>query len=246
MPSLAAVCNVFEEQNAIHGWLESASQWADELLCYHTGPGGAYSQDGTIETIEKWGARLEFGDIHAGFGVVRTEAVRLSSCEWVAILDADERLHPFVPVLTCAGEEAYPAVPEPKLQVSSTGEVTGQQAFLRELIADENLDAIQTHRRHWFDFSWRRPCQNWEHIPDFQLRILRNNGHIGYRPKPAMHEQVVDFRTNDLPRHIIATIYHDHYHCFFKVMEPEQRQADIAVYNAIHAGSVPPGDCNAQ
>lgn len=58
-PSLGVVCNLFEEANALPGWLEMAfSGLFDEVLCYHTGPGGVYSRDGTIEIVEKWGARV--------------------------------------------------------------------------------------------------------------------------------------------------------------------------------------------
>src|SRR6185295_7087442 len=108
--SLGVVANVYNEINALPGWLESASQWADEIAVYHAGPGGADSTDGTIELLEKWRIPIHRGKIDDGFGVVRTAAIRASKCDYVCILDADERLFPFLPVLTCEGESTPPDV----------------------------------------------------------------------------------------------------------------------------------------
>lgn len=249
MPSLGVVTHVFEEANALPGFLEAATRFFDEVVVYHTGPGGRRSQDGTIEIAEKWGVRLEWGNLDGGFGAVRTQAVRLSSCEWVAILDADERLWPEQSVLSCEGTEGYPQYEHPALTVFRGG-VFDHGARLRDRLSDPNVDAVCASRRHWFDFTGRRPCQNWHHIPDYQLRIVRNGGHVGYDASTRMHERCVDFRTGDGPRHVLPDPvygpFFDHYHCFWKAMEPEQRQADIAYYNQLHEGSVPIGDCNSQ
>lgn len=245
MPSIGLVCNVFEEVNAISGLLESASQFFDDLLFYHCGPGGEYSKDGTIEIIEKWGARIVYGAIDEGFGVVRTKAVRLSTCEFAMILDADERFHYWAPLIGCHGTEGYPQVQLPDLRVEILGEPYNQGHLLRTALEDPNIDAVQTARRHWFDFSWRHPCQNWTLIADWQMRVLRNCDDIGYDSSVKMHERVVDRRTGHNPRAWVGDTargpFHDHYHCFFKPMEPEQRARDVAVYNALHEGSSIPG-----
>lgn len=228
MPSIGVVANAYNEANAISGWLESANQFFDDILVYHTGPGGAYSHDGTIEIVQKWGARLEFGSIDEGFGVVRTKAVSLSNCEWVMILDADERFHARAPLLHC-GEN---------LQVQECGEPYNQGAWLRSILEDASIDAVCTMRRHWHDFTWKRPTENWMVRKDYQLRIVRNNGHIGYREYPKMHEHCFDNRTGENPTHFRPTMqhgpFHDHYHCWYKVMETEQRAHDVAIYDALH------------
>lgn len=248
MPSIAAVCNCFNEINALPGWLECVSQWADHVLVYHTGPQGEYSTDGTIELCEKWGVDLRFGSIDEGFGVVRTKLITMAPCEWTAVLDADERLYRFVPKLVCFGDalypqEHYPAFVDMDLHVQVTG-VYDQIAALRAQMKPE-YDAIVTSRRHWQNWHWDRPSQSWMQIADWQARILRNCAHVGYRPNIAMHEQLVDFRTNETPRWYQPEIencevFHDHYHLPVKRLEAEQRRHDVEIYNRIHAGNVPP------
>lgn len=227
-----------------------AAEMFDEIVVFHTGPGGKRSTDGTIEIAEAAGVRLEWGAIDAGFGVVRTQALRLSTCEWVAVLDADERLWATVPCLEPVGHEAYPAVPVPDLTVTRSGHSYDQRAFLRERISDPGVNGVCAVRRHWFDLEMTRPCQNWRHIPDPQLRILRNVEHVFFTPEPKMHEHVFDSRRGEEPYHVPPHPeygpYFDHFHMHFKAMEPEQRAADIRVFDALHFGSVPAGDCNAQ
>jgi len=245
--SIGLACNIFEEKNAVHGLLESASQFFDELFFFHCGPGGKYSEDGTIEILEKWGVRIEFGDIHDGFGRVRTQLVQMSNCDWVMIMDADERFYPNTPLFAVEGEEKYPDVESPNLKVTQTG-WSNQGNYLRDLIKRDDIDVIRTCRRHWFDHTWKRPCQNWHHVADWQARILRTNGNVGFDPNVAMHEKLIS-KVGGAPRIWEEPSqgtgpYHDHFHCWYKPMEPEQRAADIEVYNRIHEGSVPQGDCN--
>lgn len=230
-------CNVYNECNAIHGLLESASQFFDELYFLHCGPGGAYSNDGTIETIRKWGARIEFDSIDSGFGAIRTKLVHQSRTDWVMILDADERFYPMVPLLDVEGVEKYPDVKVPNTRaLNPRWHNQGEQ--LRRLM-DGPWDVIRTSRRHWFDHTWTRPCQNWHDIADWQARVIKNNGTIGFDQNVKMHEQIRHLRgghvnmwqgnaKDDGP-------YHDHFHCFYKPMEPEQRKHDIAIYDALHA-----------
>ncbi len=229
--SIGVVCNIYQEENAIAGFMESAAGFFDDIVFLHAGPGGARSTDGTIETIEKWGARIVYGSIDDGFGTVRTQAVRLSDCEWAMILDADERFHANAPMLEC----------DDALNVRQAGEPYNQGAWLRSIVSSPesaDIDAVCTMRRHWFDFSWKRPTQNFTAIPDLQLRIVRNIPSIIYRAYPRMHEQIIDTRTDSEPRHFrphpAHGPFHDHYHCWFKAMEVEQRKHDIAIYNALH------------
>lgn len=102
--TLGIVCNLYNEVNALPGWLEAATALADHVAVYHSGPGGAMSDDGTIEILEKWKVPITFGSIDEGFGAVRTKTLRCTPCDWAMLLDADERVHRYMPVLTCTGE----------------------------------------------------------------------------------------------------------------------------------------------
>lgn len=241
--TIAACCNIFNDAHALSGWIESASQWADHITVYHTGPQGEHSTDGTIEIAEAWGVDLKFGSIDEGFGCVRTKMVTMCPTDFVAILDADERIQKVAPRLVCFGDERYPDVPHPDLHVQETG-VYDQIAVLKSLLRPE-FDAIVTSRRHWFNFHWDAPCQNWFHHSDWQARILRCVPWVQYRADIRMHEQLVDVRSGTAPRWYQPTVencevYFDHYHCHFKAMEAEQRSHDIAIYNCIHEGKKPP------
>ena len=248
MTSIAACCNFFNEAPALPGWLESASQWADHITLYETGPQGEHSTDGSLEIAEKWGVDLKFGSIDEGFGRVRTQMVTMCPTTWVAILDADERIYRYAPRLLCRGSELYPQEHYPnfvdmQLSVETTG-TYDQIAALKSQLRPE-FDAIVTSRRHWQSWGHRSPSQNWQLIADWQARILRNCEHIGYRPNIAMHEQLIDFRTGTTPRwyqphETNVEVFFDHYHLVTKRMEPEQRQHDIAIYNRIHEGQKPP------
>jgi len=244
-PSIGMACNIYNECNAVHGLLETASQYFDEMVFYHTGPDGVYSNDGTIEILEKWGVRLEFGNINEGFGKVRTDLVRKCSTEWVMIMDADERFYPVVPRLSCHGSEVYPKHENPKLEVGDQGSFLNQGAIMKDLISNDQFDVIRTCRRHWFDHSWTRPTQNWWEIADWQSRVIRNNGAIGYNVGHRMHEGLVGGSrawhgnaTHDGP-------YHDHFHCFYKPMEPEQRKQDIMIYDRLSTDEIDMTDVHA-
>jgi|WetSurMetagenome_2_1015567.scaffolds.fasta_scaffold413938_1 hypothetical protein len=247
-PSLGLVANMYQEARALPGWLEMAScGMFDDVCVHHTGPGGAYSTDGTIEMLEAWGARIVYGEagalsvvpserpvrvvygsIDAGFGAVRTQTVRNSNCEWVMLLDADERFHELAPVLRCS----------PDCTVVMDGEPYNQGAWVKAMLGRQDIDAICTMRRHWRDFSWYHPDQSWLEHPDYQLRIVRNVPEVHYTTETRMHEHLTDDRTGQNPRFRKPEPphgpYFDHYHLAFKALEMEQRRYDIAVYDALH------------
>lgn len=242
MPSIGVVANVYQEAHALPGWLESAARFFDSITIYHTGPNGRHSTDGTIELCERWGVRLFFGSINPGFGVVRTEAVHLCDTEWVMILDADERFHAVMPLLTYEND---PDTLELYAQVHD--DIVNQGQRLRQLIANPDLDAICTGRRHWHDMTWTKPTQDWFNIQDLQLRCVRNIPEVGYRSDVRMHEQIIDSRLGTAPRHVepdrIRGPFHDHYHMFFQYengMESGKRLYKKMIYDAIHEGRNPP------
>lgn len=233
MTSIAAVANFYNEANAMSGWLESASQWADEIVLVNAGPGGKHSDDGSLEICEKWGADVRFDRIDDGFGVLRTKLITISKCDWVVILDIDERLYRFAPILKneATGMTYYAGAYD-------------QIAILREICA-QPWDAVVTSRRHWHDFSWTRPTQDYCVIKDWQARIVRNCEHIVYRADVKMHEKIIDTRTGSHPNWAHPefgqpTIFHDHYHMLFKSFEPEQRAHDVAIYDSLERGEKPP------
>lgn len=264
MVTIGLVANVYNEANALPGWLETHLPFFDDVRIYHAGPGSAYSDDGTIELLEKWKIPVEFGAIDEGFGVVRTKAIHSSPCEWVMLLDADERFFPVHRVLTCSGESTPHSEVDAILQTYDfhdlktmipnwenvgrlgaklrvdIGAAFDQGARLREIIeSTSDYHAIATIRRHWHDFSLRRPTQNWHTDPDWQMRLVRNDPSIYFDPSTRMHERLCGAQRvfhADMTR----GPFFDHFHFTFKRMEPEQRSHDVRIYDAIHAGNPAP------
>lgn len=262
MPTtLGLVANIFNEANALPGWLETHLPFFDDVRVLHAGPQGEYSSDGTIELLERWHVPVEFCAIDEGFGVVRTRAIRMSPCDWVMILDADERFFSVHRLMTCSGESTPPEQVDWILQsydfrgvnlpnwenIARLGaglrvNVTNtydQGKILREIISDGAYDAVCSARRHWHDFGFRRPTQNWDTSPDWQMRILRNRPDLYYDPGTRMHERLMGaqkvYRAD-----VTCGPFMDHFHFTFKKMEVEQRAHDIAVYDKIHKGETPP------
>ncbi len=264
--SIGVVANVYNEVNALPGWLEMASAFFDDIQIYHAGPNGEESTDGTIELLEKWKIPIHRGSINEGFGIVRTAAVRASKCEWVMLLDADERFWQFAPTITCAGESTPPnerdqilqeydcrdqgACPSnwenvgklgAKLTTAFGDEIYNQGAWLRSILEHGSLDACMTIRRHWHDFTWKRPTQNWYTSPDVQTRIVRNSPNIHWDANTKMHETLMGASNVYRPNHTHGPFF-DHYHLLFKRLEPEQRAHDVALYDAIYWGHQVPSE----
>jgi len=264
MPSLGLVANIYNECNALPGWLETHTPYFDDVRVYHAGPGGAKSNDGTIEILEKWRIPYTCGSIDDGFGIVRTAAIRYSPCDWVMILDADERFYPKHQVLSCSGQSTPPDEANTILQsydfrdlktlipnwenvgrlgancTVDFGEVYNQGQHLRSILDHHTtIDAVRTIRRHWHDFSFKRPTQNWHTDPDWQMRLVRNREGIHFEPDVKMHERLVGV-SNWYSSDFGHGPFFDHFHFTFKRMEQEQRAHDVKIYDAIHAGRRPP------
>ena len=287
MPSIGLVCNLYNEAAALPGWLETHLPIFDDVRVLHSGPQGEYSNDGTLEILEKANVPVEFCAIDEGFGVVSTIAVLMSPCDWVMLLDADERFFPELWVLTCTGESTPPqevddllydygnpnfdkdgprnkqimqgydnsinftACPSnfenmsllgAKLRVDKSLYLPrfNHVKFLQEIIKEAHyVDAIKTIRRHWHDLTLTRPTQNWHENPDYQIRIIKNNGKIGWHTDSRMHERLIGATDIYQPNHTHGPFF-DHFHLLFKKQEVMQRKHDIAVYNAIAEGKAPP------
>lgn len=260
--TLGLVANVYNEANALPGWLETHLGFFDDVRIFHAGPNGALSHDGTLDILSKWKIPVLLGCIDEGFGAVRTKAIHQSPCEWVMILDADERFFPVHRAMTCYGESTPYSEVDAILQtydfrnnsmpcnwenIARLGanlrvdikEAYNQGARLREILEENNLDAVASIRRHWHDFTFRRPTQNWHTDPDWQLRIVRNRPDIHFDSGNRMHERLLGaglvYRAE-----MSRGPFFDHFHFTFKRMEQEQRAHDVAIYDAIHEGRKPP------
>lgn len=258
--TIGLVANVYNEINALPGWLETHLPFFDDVRVMHAGPFGEYSNDGTMELLSKWCIPTQFCSIDEGFGAVRSRTLRMSPCDYIMLLDADERFYPLVPVLDCSGQATphsrvdeilrgydfrtrYPNWDEiaelgSDLKVERLG-IQDQGKCLRELLQSERPDVVCTVRRHWHDFSMKRPTQNWKLDCDWQLRLVRNHPSIKYDSDKAMHEQLIGAEKAIRASANFGPFF-DHFHFMFKRMEQEQRAHDVAIYDKIHAGERPP------
>lgn len=259
--SIGLVANIYNEVNALPGWLETHLPLFDDVRVLHAGPQGTYSTDGTIELLEKWRIPVEFCAIDDGFGAVRSKAIHLSPCEYVVLLDADERFYPVHRRMVCGGDATPQSevdailrgydlrngkVPDWNHLASlgaglrvDIGAAYDQGARLREILNTEHPDAVCTVRRHWHDFSFRRPTQNWMVDPDWQLRVVRNDPSIYFDASTRMHERLVGV-SNAVRSDMERGPFFDHFHFSFKRLEVEQRRHDVAIYDALCAGQTPP------
>jgi len=259
--TIGLVANVYNEVCALPGWLETHLPFFDDVRVLHAGPQGVKSNDGTIELLEKWRVPVEFCAIDEGFGAVRTRAIHMSPCDYVMILDADERFYPVHRRMRCGGESTpqhdvdrilrsyhYRDGNKPDwdsidklgsgLRVEKV-DTYDQGAYLRDVLEIEKPDAITTVRRHWHDFSFRRPSQNWHTDPDWQTRIVKNGLSVYFDYGTRMHERIVGVN-HAVRANMDRGPFFDHFHLHFKQMEEKQRRHDIEIYDAIHAGKLPP------
>lgn len=232
--SIACCINFYNDALALRGSLETAAPFFDNIFCINSGPGGAYSTDGSIELCKQFGATVVFDDIQKGFGAIRTRLIHDCGCSWAFIMDADERFFPIMPVMHCEGQESYPEFAKPNLSTFKLSDVQNQGALVRRLMLRPELMAIRTSRRHWFDFSLRHPTQNWKRNRDHQLRIVRNVPEIGYEKDRVMHERLVDSRTGKDPLYHeqddISGPFHDHFHMFFRRSQPGKKEGNEQNY----------------
>jgi len=261
-PTIGLVANVFQEANALPGWIETHLPFFDDVRVTHSGPQGQYSTDGTIELLEKWKIPVDFDSIDDGFGAVRSRTMHRSPCDYVMLLDADERFFPVHRIMNCSGKSTPHSEVDAILQtydfhdlntmipnwenvarlgaelVVNFDTIYDQGQRLRDLLS-ERPDAVCTMRRHWHDFSFKKPTQNWHTDPDWQMRTIRNHPSIHFSADTRMHERLVcDGNSFNTLKPVF--LYFDHFHFTFKRMEQWQRGHDLAIYNAIHEGKVPP------
>lgn len=88
MTTLSVVLIVKNESENIEACLESVS-WADEIVLLDSG-----SEDDTVIKARKYTDKIFVETDWQGYGIQRQRAQVHASCEWVLMLDADERVTP--------------------------------------------------------------------------------------------------------------------------------------------------------
>lgn len=241
--STAACLNIYNDAFALPGFLENAAQWCDSIHVLHASPNKKPSTDGTMEILSAWGIKPEMVDIMEGFGVIRTRLIKECGCDWSIILDCDERIPVVSKVLRCHGNDQFPHTLNPQNSVEVLDHSFCHWRWLKGIIdgAGDDYDVVRTCRRAWMDIGMKRPAQNWHKVQDWQARIVKNNGHIGYDPNVKIHERIVDFRTGGEPSMFKIDdtergLFFDHFSNFFRPMEPKQNVEDISTYEALQKG----------
>lgn len=84
--SLSAVLIVKNEQHHLRACLE-ALQFADEIIVLDSG-----SSDDSLQIAQQLGAKVHQNENWQGFGIQRQRAQALASCQWILMIDADERV----------------------------------------------------------------------------------------------------------------------------------------------------------
>lgn len=241
-PSIGVAASFRDEHNALPGFLEMAMQCFDSIFLADASVDMTPSTDGSREIIKKFGLpEPPIWDLSAGFGAIRSQLVHSVNTDWVIVMDLDERFYVTAPVLKCEGTDRYPAVANPDLKVTQIQSCYNQKEFLMQRIVEaerRGIKFVRFSRRHWFRPGFTQPCENWNTIRDFQMRCMKARSGVGFKSETRMHEKSWDFNKNQAPEYVEDDPnfgpFLDHYHCFFKPMEPEQRAADIRAYDALH------------
>lgn len=239
-PSFGLVFSFFDERYALPGLLENAAPYFDDIVAFSAPPEGETATEEDIGLLEKWGVRIVHDTIEEGFGPLRTRMITAPDTEWTWISDCDER-H-FCPlVLGCEGTESWDMTPDHRPAIKAVKHGLYDQFGMVKQILGENpaADAVLAVRRHWFDWTYCNPTQNWAAVtPDWQCRILRNTESTSFRG--GMHEGCYSQKTGTMPTHLKMDpadpkgVFFDHFHIPIKSFEAENRQLDIRTYDRLH------------
>ena len=237
--SLGVVSNFYREKFALPGFLENASKFFDEIVMISAPPAESEDEE-CCQMVRDFGARLVQTTVNGGFGKLRSQCIQESKCDFLMIMDCDERFYPTAPVLQCHGHEKYPEVQSPNLRVDvlAPSSSVGERLKILAGTASPDVMAIRMSRRHWFDApgSMERPCQNWNDHPDWQLRCVRNSQFVCFDPSVKLHERLIYTPTCGEPKWICAGIdgpTFSHHNHWAKLQEPEQMAEDLKIYEAL-------------
>jgi (heptosyl)LPS beta-1,4-glucosyltransferase len=104
MPSIAAVLIVKNEAKKLPECLQSLA-WADEIIVLDSG-----SSDETCAIAQAYSAKVDVDLDWQGFGVQRERAASFARCDWIFMIDADERVTPELQKSILSAVEGAPAV----------------------------------------------------------------------------------------------------------------------------------------
>ena len=85
-PTISACMIVKNEEELLPECLESIRDWVTEIVVVDTG-----STDRTVEIAKEYGARVYHQKWENNFSKHRNYSIELAECDWVFIIDADER-----------------------------------------------------------------------------------------------------------------------------------------------------------
>src|SRR5690554_2933333 len=88
MSSISAVLILKNEEQNLADCLQTLD-WVDEIVVLDSG-----STDNTLEIAKSFGAKVFVREDWEGFGEQRRRAQELASCDWIFMIDADERVTP--------------------------------------------------------------------------------------------------------------------------------------------------------
>lgn len=244
---LGLVVNFFNEPHALPGLIAQAPETFDELVFVSSPPDGKTDEE-SCEIIKASGHKLLHHTVSQGYGVLRTWCISQSSCDWVIVGDADERVWANPPRLSVAGTDQWPKQKNPQVFASILEQSLDQKGMLHRLIEraeNEGCLAVCLSRRHWMGApgEWKQLCQNYQSTEhDWQLRLVKNSPYLCYDPEVRMHERLIDTRTWESPKYINGSTsegpFIDHYSIHFKKMDPKKNKQDAETYETLTPGCV--------
>ena len=86
--TVSACMIVKNEQDLLGDCLASIRDWVDEIIVVDTG-----SSDGTVKIAESYGARVYHHPWECDFSKARNQSLSYATCDWIFIVDADERIY---------------------------------------------------------------------------------------------------------------------------------------------------------
>lgn len=87
MPTVSLTAIVRNEESMLEGCLNSVKDVVDEMIIIDTG-----STDNTVAIAEKFGAKVWRHPWENDFSKHRNQAISYATCDWILVLDADEKL----------------------------------------------------------------------------------------------------------------------------------------------------------
>lgn len=246
--TLGAVCHFYNEsRGTLEGLIKQAPETFDHIAYISTPPEGK-TDEASCQLVLDAGYPLLHNTVSQGYGVLRSWCISQSPCDWVMILDSDERVFANAPRLNVSGTEKWPQHKNPNVQSTETGDTIDQKALLHQLIAkaeNEGCLAICLSRRHWMGppGEWTHPCQDWQHVEhDWQLRLVKNSPYLCYDPEVRMHERLVDTRTWESPKYLHGSLsdgpFYDHFSIWAKALDPKKNKEDAETYESLQPGCV--------